>query len=161
MPIELATISQGVSLINGLRSFRPPGRRAQRQRDAVVGMLRGIYFTPRGTRLIVQSLAEGRVPDLEDVEAILPDFNDREWSIRDFVDQMRFENHDLEEIGLANRRTLEQIGWGKINLRRDIQDLINSAATGGEDVQPEEAQALLDRVNELNRMIEELEREFL
>jgi hypothetical protein len=159
--MELVTISQGVSLINGLRQLRPAGKRALKQREAVVQILRSIYFTPRGTRAILETLAAGNMPDQEDIESILPDFNDSEWQIRRLIDDMRFENRDFEEIGLANRRTLEQVAYGKVSLRRDLQDALNPALTNSGSVPPEVAASLLARVNDLNRMIEDLEREFL
>ena len=162
MAAVLASILEGVGLVNDLRQLGPSTQKqAQKQREAVVRLLRDIYFTPRGSRQVVEVLARGEAPSPEDIEIVLPDFNDREWMVLRHIDRTLFESEDFVHIGLRNRRVLEMIGYGKKNLRRDIQSLLNETLTKRRPVPAEEAQNILERVNELNRSIEDLEREFL
>jgi hypothetical protein len=109
----------------------------------------------------LEVLANGGKPSPEDIEYIVPEFNDAEDRVYNFTRRMTFESPDFEELGLRNRRILEQIAYGKINLRRDLQRELNEALTFGREVSADKARELLARVNQLNEMIEELEQRFL
>ena len=101
-------------------------------------------------------LAEGERPPAEMYEAILLDFNDAEW---DVMRSLRYiEQLDGERaVSLRASRILEQIAYGKRNLRGYIQDLVNEALTFGTEINPEEARAALMCVKSLNTAIESIE----
>jgi hypothetical protein len=159
----ISTAASAIELANTLRGLGPNlSKRAQRQRELVVGILRSVYFTPRGTRIILEALADGRAPSEDDVREVLVDFNDQDWAIERSMRRLRFENDDeFGELGLRNRRLLEQMAYGKLSLRRDIKVALNEPLTHGQQVDAQVARELLSRVVELNRIIEDLEREFL
>jgi hypothetical protein len=154
---SLLEFASAVSEVGRDRSNRPHNPRV---RELVRG-LRGIYFTPRGTLTVIAELAEGRRPTDEDIEKILPEFNDGEWRVRNILDSFDFDEIAGVEISLRRSRLFGQIRMGKLNLRRDIQEALNEALTTGVKVNKRDARILLQRVTALNLLIESLEEELL
>ncbi|MBO6526218.1 hypothetical protein [Erythrobacter sp.] len=137
-------------------------RHNRRRLKPVIQSLRRIYFTPRGTRKILRNLAEGRRPEQDDIRDVLIDFNDAEWEVRRELDRLDF--RELERFGdlsLRQRRTLDEIAYGKRVLRRDLQDALNEALHHDHAIEADDAKVLLTRIEALNFMIESLEEEFL
>ena len=152
-----------IELADAIRNLGPdPGKKAQKQRQSAVKILRLIYFTPNGTRKLLQIIADGEQPDAELVEKLLVGFNEKEWSIERNLRRLDFDNiREFGEIGLRNRRLLEQMAADKINLRRIVKSYLNEPLTYEEFINPDLARTLLYKIDELNDKIEVLESEFL
>ena len=129
-------------------------------RDDVIKSLRRIYFTPSGTLRILGELSEGRSPSPSAIHEVLTEFNDAEWSVRAALRGLEFEHlSERRELSLRAVRQLDQLRYGKIDIRRELQEALNEALTFGRPVDPELAKALLSKVNALNALIESLEEE--
>lgn len=136
---------------------KSPQQRLDHLDDEIVEALRTIYFTPVGVLRILEKIVAGQEISRELVEERLPHFNDAEWRIGRALTVLDFEEGVPKELTLRRARTLEQLRYGKINLRRQIQDFLNGPLTYGDPVSKEIAGNLLDQVRELNAEIEALE----
>jgi hypothetical protein len=152
----IATANSGVGLLRTLSQLRGP---IDRHRfGPIIKALRDIYFTPSGVLKILETLAAGEKPGPSEVRETLTTFNDAEWRVGRRVGSIHFDALDAYPLlTLAQRRQLQNIAFGKISLRRDVQKSLNAALTGRGKVRPEKARGLLDRVVELNREIERME----
>ena len=77
------------------------------------------------------------------------------------TEMMDFQELERFGINLRQRRTLEQISYDKIHLRRDIQELFNRAEIEDDGIEKNQAKELLGRIEELNGAIEAIEEELL
>jgi hypothetical protein len=162
LPGVIESANGALSLATSLADLARGSQGNRRAVRPVIEALRGIYFTPRGTREILRCLADGDRPDPETIRDVLLEFNDAEWRVQRFVDILDFRALErFDELSLRQRRTLEEIAYGKRNLRRDLQDTLNFALTNREPIGPKDAGVLLGRVEALNALIESLEEEFL
>lgn len=128
----------------------------------LVEALRSIYFQPVGLRLILTKLSEGLAPGHEDIERILPDFNDREWILERRLNRLDFDSTEIyRRLPLRVRNVLDGIAYGKRNLRREIQNELNESLTDNGAIDPARARELLNAVNELNSAIEAAEEALL
>jgi hypothetical protein len=159
--VETATVLLEVS--NALIELGRQGKQEQnRHVREITRVLRSLYFTPKGTMRILQSLADGAIPNTQDVEAILTDFNDREWAITRNLQTIEPDDFFKGvDVSLRQGRTLMEIAHNKRSLRRDLQDELNGPLTKGQPLDQDRARALLNRVKDLNTAIESLEEEFL
>lgn len=141
------------------------GSHDQRERRAVTKLieaLRLIYFQPVGLRLILRKLSQGQKPERADVEMLLPAFNDYEWHVHRRIELLTFDaTADCARLPLRMRRILDEIAYGKRNLRRAIQEEVNEALTEDEHVDPNRAKELLIEVEALNSAIEAAEESLL
>ena len=155
----ISTASDGLQILKALTDDQKSGSpKLDRLDDGIVDALRSIYFTPQGVVALLEEVAAGRQPELRDIEVVLPRFNDGEWRICRTLALLEFDKlSGNREISLRRARTLDQLRYGKINLRRDIQELLNGPLTYGEPISPEGARDLLERVHALNAEIESLE----
>ena len=155
----ISTVSDGLQIVKTLaddqRSATP---RLDRLDDDIVVALREIYFTPNGVITLLEQLANGLKPDRIEVEHALPKFNDAEWRIGSALQRLEFASlAENKEVSLKRARVLDQLRYGKINLRRDIQSLLNQPLTFGKELSKDTAVELLKRVTALNAQIESLE----
>jgi len=157
----IETASAALELGKALADAGNRDRETRSRVRPIIDALRGIYFTPNGTRKVLGVLADGRMPPREDIQDVLTAFNDAEWRVERFRGRLDFEYLERFDISLRQRRTLEQISWGKVNLRRDIQDALNGPLTQNRSIDAGAARDLLNRVVVLNALIEALEEEFL
>jgi hypothetical protein len=161
LPGAIETATAAIGFASEIASFARESRPNKKRVRPIIGALRGIYFTPRGTINILKALADGNAPDPDDVEHVLIDFNDHEWAVHRHLHAMDFDRSDDLGLSLRQRRVLGEIAYGKRNLRRDIQDVLNQPLTENDFVNANDARVLLKRVDALNAMIESLEEEFL
>ena len=153
-------ISEVVSALSSAGSeVRQQADKSQARR--FVRYLRAIYFTPRGTLNVLTKLSEGIEPDTADLANTLADFNDAEWEVERITSRMQFDENYTGGLSLRVRRTLQEISWGKIDLRRRLQQELNEPLTFGRGVDPGRAHVLLKKLQDLNLKIEALEEEFL
>ena len=157
--IETATAA--LELAKGVYGVAKGSRSNQRLARPVVRALREIYFTPRGTLRILAVLADGGIPDPDDLQDILIDFNDHQWRVERHLDVIDFERSDGRGLSLRQRRTLTEIAYGKRNLRRELQECFNVPNPGTRPIEPRQAKKLLEQVMALNTCIEQLEEELL
>jgi len=155
----ISTVSDGLQIVKAFTDDQKSGSpRLDRLDDEIVDALRSIYFVPQGVLTLLEEVAEGRQPDAQQVEVVLPRFNDGEWRVGRALAVLEFDDlSGNREISLRRARTLDLLRYGKIHLRRDIQELLNHSLTFGRPISPEAARALLERVHALNAEIESLE----
>lgn len=90
-----------------------PNRREVREIKQLIEALRLVYFAPRGVLALLDDLAAGNRPNQEQIETILPRFNDGEpW-----VDRMLYRldptNGRMNEtLTLRAERVLREIAYG-------------------------------------------------
>ncbi|SEQ18848.1 hypothetical protein [Thalassovita taeanensis] len=125
---------------------------------SIIEALRLIYFAPRGVILLLDDLAKGGRPNREEIELILPRFNDGEH----FVERMlfRLDPSDGQPDGfltLRAERVLREIAYGKGGIREKVQALLNEALTYDQDIPADEAAKLRDEILALNKAIEDAE----
>ena len=152
----LEIVASVVELAGGMREIarKDPANRATVRE--VINALRTIYFTPSGTITLIEQLAKGERPSAEQVATILPEFNDNEWCIIRELQRLDFEAlYKSRDLSIRQCRILEEISHGKKNLRASIQDFLNEAMTTNRMPSAKDAQQLLDRVQELNSLIED------
>ncbi|ATC26387.1 hypothetical protein CVUC_08190 [Caulobacter vibrioides] len=122
--------------------------------------MRRIYFTPEGIRGLLRDFAEGRQPSREAIEEVLSDFNDAEWRVDSSLERLSFHYlGDRKELSLRAAEQLDKIRYGKIDIRRQLQEGLNEILTQGEDLDPKLANDLLGKVEALNGLIVALEEE--
>lgn len=154
------TVSVAVQLLSALmgdRENRLNGR-FYHENDRVITALRTIYFTPNGIRRILEAYANGETPTTDEIERVLPEFNDAEWIVRDRLDFIDFDTlHRRPEVSLAVAEQLEKIRYGKVNVRRDLQRALNERITANKPIPADEARELLTKIDALNATIAAVE----
>lgn len=155
----ISTVADGIQIVSALTDDQKSAHpKLDRLDDSVVEALRQIYFTPQGVLALLKRLAQGERLEPSEVEIVLPRFNDSEWRVSRALHMLEFEGlAENREISLNRARVLDQLRFGKINLRRDIQKALNKPLTYGEQPPKDVAIDLLARVSALNEQIEALE----
>lgn len=162
MPLDavVSTVKVGrevLSLLKGNRTDRLDARYGEAN-DRVIDALRRIYFTPNGVRKILIELAAGRHPTAEQISEVLVNFNDVEWDVERYLHSIEFDELQARrEITLKAAEQLDQIRYGKINVRKQIQQALNEPLTKDQPIDSAVAANLLADVDELNALILELE----
>jgi hypothetical protein len=165
MPTEsLAILKTGLDLAKAVKDFVHREKPDHRLNDRICTALRAIYFTPSGVVALLRAFEQNQLglPTSlvdEDVRDRLINFNDREWEVGRALQALDFDElkQDLR-LSLATIRTLEMIRWGKINLRRNIQDEVNYYGRRGVKPNLANIQSLIDAIEKLNAEIIEIEK---
>jgi hypothetical protein len=161
VPGALEAAATAVGLVSDISSFAKSSRENKRRARSIIEALRMIYFTPRGTLELLKILAAGQMPDPDDIQDVLVDFNDAEWRVARSVRAMEFDASDSYDMSLRHRRELDGLAYGKRILRRHIQDALNHSLSDGQQIDTAQATELVGRVEELNALIERIEEELL
>lgn len=113
---------------------------------------------PDGVISILEDLAEGRPIEEERREKVLTNFNDAEWRVRAISDKLHFRElaKDLS-ISLKTAQALDLIRMGKLKVRVEVQEAINSYGQPGAQIDRKEVRRLLVAIRELNERILEAE----
>jgi len=160
MPFEnLAALKTGLEIAKAMKTFACSDRPDHRLNDQMCRALRTLYFMPDGILALLRELEHnGGVPS-DELRGRLTAFNDREWQVGRALEAIDFEHlrHDLR-LSLATLHTLEQIRYGKINLRRDIQNEVNYYKQRGVKPDLKKIRALIAAIENLNAEIEQTER---
>ncbi|OXE35348.1 MAG: hypothetical protein CGW95_14400 [Phenylobacterium zucineum] len=152
----IADFIEIVSAITGDQKSDNP--KLDRLDDSIVKSLRDMYFMPEGVVFLLEEIAAGRNPNTDDIEKILPRFNDMEWRVGQALHMLEFDRlTGNREISLRRARILSQLRYGKISLRRSIQEFLNHALTVGNQPLQETAEELIQGIVALNEQIEALE----
>ena len=123
----------------------------------VVKALGVIYFTPNGLVRALRTLSNGAEPDDVEMRTALMEFNQIEPAVHEAVRNLSFDSLSVSGLTLRQRRVLDEIAYGKLSLRADLQNALNESLTFGRKPDLEQVRVLLQRVEELNQAIEELE----
>lgn len=155
----IKAFSSLVGLLKGLKAALPnTGERDRRLQDHVVGALRAIYFMPKGILSLLYEVVDGEELSDRRIQQALGDFNDREWAVADALQRIDFLSLKREHgLSLAQMRVLEQLRYGKMNLRQAVQREVN--LYGQEGIKPKKAAAkqLIAAIEDLNSEIEDIE----
>lgn len=159
---EAISFVQGASELVGalqseVRNSNSNARREAESLQALLDVLREIYFAPGGTRAVLELLAEGKQPSEALTSAILPPFNDFEYRWRRRERLIDFENTAAPTLGFHARETLHRIMVGKGGLRTKVQELLNEPLTLGGEVSSVQASELLEEIQNLNGEIADAE----
>lgn len=155
-----STIGVAIQFLSSLMADREDrlNHRFYAESDRLIAALRTIYFTPNGIREILEVYASGGTPEIGDIERILPRFNDAEWLVRERLHLIEFERlHERREVSLAVAEQLDKIRYGKINIRRDLQEALNERITANNPIPADEARELLAKIDALNATIAAVE----
>jgi hypothetical protein len=159
--MDLATIKMGLDLAKAVKDLMPKGGRddnTQALKQEISAALRTLYFTPRGGTALLKKIDEGEKVSREEVSAALIHFNDGEPKVERAAANLLFERLS-REFGLSLRtiQTLEMVRYGKISLRRKIQNEINYYGVGRTRPNKEAVKLLLADIEKLNAMILDVE----
>jgi hypothetical protein len=160
MPLDLFTvIKTGFDIAKTLKEFKPkPETHDKHLQDDVTRALRTLYFTPTGILSLLKEVAAGHELSDKRIQKALSDFNDREWKVEAALRRVDFHAiHRELGLSLASIRVLDQLRYGKIDLRRAVQSEVNFY--GQETASPNKARArkLVAAIENLNTEIEEVE----
>jgi len=141
--------------------FEASERRSTRQAREVqelIEYLRLIYFSPKGVIRLLEEISDGSNPTEEQIEMILPEFNDYEFRVRGMLARIAPDEQRVQgNLTLRAERVLREISYGKAGVRSKVKDLLNEALTLGEPVSRQDATILLDEILLLNAAIENAE----
>jgi hypothetical protein len=158
MPETLAILKTGFEIAKAVKDFVHREKPDHRLNDQICTALRTIYFTPNGVVALLKALEQNNAVTDEDWRDRLINFNDREWEVGRALGALDFDGlkQDLR-LSLSTIRTLEMIRWGKINLRRSIQDEVNYYGRRGVRPNLDNIRSLIEAIEKLNAEIIEIE----
>lgn len=151
---EIVELAKVVKEIGDLATTRT-GRGEARQAAEAIQALRMIYFSPKSVLMLLNMIAQGHRPTDEQVAVILPPFNDAEWRVERMLWRLDYDANG--ELPMRHRRILDSIRYGKMDVRREVQTLLNEALTTGNEVVHEDAKKLAEAIETLNLAIEDAE----
>jgi hypothetical protein len=160
MPVDLLNIIKASSdLVKGLKEFQPkPEKRDRLLQDDISRALRTLHFSPRGIVSLLKEVANGETLTEERIQQALTDFNDREWRVEEVLRRINY--YELEQelgLSLGAIRVLEQLRYGKIDLRRAVQSEVNPYGQDGAKPNKGKARKLITAIENLNADIEVVE----
>jgi hypothetical protein len=153
----LSALNEARSFVDGAKNNEGRNKKSYKALNATLEILHAIYFAPSGTRAILEMLAEGEKPRLDEWRDTLLDFNDYEYWSRSNWKRLEFSKTDFDDMPLGCRELLDDISYGKPLARESVQELLNGALTDGEDISPEAASDVLEEIYQLNAKIQEAE----
>src|SRR5688572_30030394 len=118
-------ILQIVELANAAKGLAGRGQQGRNTAERVVRALRALYFTPAATLGLLESIAQGEAISEAEIEAALPAFNDKEWSVGRSLDDLDYRSLERDgELSLRQCRVLSEIAHGKRTLRNSVQECL-------------------------------------
>jgi hypothetical protein len=160
MPLDLLSVIKASSdLVKGLKEFQSkPEKRDRLLQDDISRALRTFYFTPKGILSLLKEVADGEPLTEKRIQNALIDFNDREWKVEKALQRIDFYALQRElGLSLSAIRVLEQLRYGKINLRRAVQSEVNPYGQYGSNPNKTKAKKLIAAIENLNADIEDVE----
>lgn len=128
-----------------------------RDLERLLALLRSLYFSPSGTRLIIEAIAAGRDIRELPVPEILNRFNDFEYYGMREMHSLDFDYLEKTNLSLCARETIHRLRHGKGGLRVHVQELLNEPLTFNRPISQEDAQRLLTEITALNDDIQKVE----
>lgn len=148
-----------IDVVKSLKAVLPKAEaRDRRLQDDVTDAIRTLYFTPRGVLSLLHEVANGEELSEKRIQQALSDFNDREWRVGEALRRINFRLlHREFGLSLQTVRALEQLRYGKIDLRQAVQREVNFY--GQQGVKPSKAAAkrLISAIEKLNVQIEDID----
>ncbi len=129
----------------------------ERERKAVVADLRVFRFGNDGILPVLDSLLGDAKIDDNWLRARLVDFNDREWAVVNAASRLAEDADGLPGISHMMRQELDLLRWRKIDLRKELQEIINPYFLPRRKVDMAELSRVRDGIADLNRAIDEAE----
>jgi hypothetical protein len=160
MPNDLlSVIKASIDLIKGLKDFQTrPDEHDRLLQNDISQALRTLYFTPKGILSLLKEVAKGEPLAEERIQKALTDFNDREWRVEAALQRIDFYGLQRElGLSLSAIKVLEQLRYGKINLRQAIQSEVNPYGQDGKNPNKPKAKKLVAAIENLNAEIEDIE----
>jgi hypothetical protein len=159
--MDLTTLKMGLDLVKFVKDLVPKGGEdddTQALRQEISGALRTLYFTPRGVTALLKKIDGGEKVSRDEVSTALIQFNDGEPEVERAAANLLFERLSREHgLSLRTIQKLEMVRYGKISLRRNIQNEINYYGIGRTKPDKEAVKALLADIEKLNAMILDVE----
>jgi hypothetical protein len=155
----IKAFSSLIGLLKGHKAVLPKNEeRDRRLQGHVVDALRALYFAPKGILSLLHDVVNGEELSDGRIQQALGDFNDREWAVTEALQRIDFCNLRGEHgLSLARLRVLEQLRYGKMNLRQAVQDEVNLYGQDGTKPKKAAAKRLITAIENLNSEIEEIE----
>lgn len=157
MPVELS-LTTAIELASAVKDYLKDDDSDNSLGDKLCDALRTIYFVPDGVLRFLRNVAAGVPITPDQTSATLIEFNDGQWGVEKALEAIDFKRLRKElRLNLRTASALEAIRWGKLSLRRDIQNEINYYGQRG--VKPDRARAaeFVVGIEKLNSSIEEVE----
>jgi hypothetical protein len=159
--MDLMTLKMGFDVAKAVKDLLPKGgdgEYAKGVKQEISAALRTIYFTPRGVIALLKKIDAGEEVSREEVSATLIQFNDGEPRVERAAANLLYERLS-REFGLSLRvvQQLELIRYGKVSLRRQIQEEINYYGLGRTTPNKEKVKFLLGEIEKLNAAILDVE----
>jgi hypothetical protein len=147
-------------LAEAVRRSLSEGQRDNRLANEIYKSLRQIYFMPDGVLSLLKDIQWGNKISKSRLETALPAFNDKQWKIEKALKNLDWSRLNQEiAISLHTAQALQLIRDGKVSLRQDIQDTINSY--GQPWYKPStkaKVTQLIRTIQKLNSKIDEIDR---
>ncbi|WP_140420562.1 hypothetical protein [Novosphingobium sp. B 225] len=153
---SLATVGEFIGVTKGVKDLIDSGRVDKRGIRPVLHSLEKLYFTPNGILGVLKCIADGEKPDHDLLSAALIEFNDGEWAVQNAAQSLDFDALPAAHFPLRLRSSLQAAAYGKLSLRRDLQDALNLPF---EDlvIDRHRAVELVSRIKSLNSELESLD----
>lgn len=144
----------GLDLAKLLKEWIPKRPDDKEVQDQVRAALRTFYFTPRGIIALLKKIEAGEVLEGEEVSKALIEFNDGEPAVERAASHLMFERlHREYGLSLRTIQNLEMVRYGKLSLRRSIQEEINYYGRGRTKPDVHRVKRLLADIESLNARI--------
>jgi hypothetical protein len=139
----------GLSILKALRGeiSRPEVKR-------VVIALNTVYFMPSGTLHALKKAKGGRLSSGE-AQRALDAFDADEEIVSKALDCLRSENIHTLAINIKQKQALELIRYEKISVRREVREILHSAAT--ERDMKQGVAELVEKIEQLNQEVGSIE----
>jgi hypothetical protein len=150
----------GLELVGGVLKVSKERRAKKplREREQLCHALRSLYFTPKGVLDLMQDIIDGKKVASDKIHRVLTKFNDVEWQVGRQLEMLVYEERFQSlSVSLSTARQLDEIRYGKINVRRAIQEEINAFGQPRRKVDVEVLKKLRKDVLKLNKLIEDVE----
>lgn len=159
--MDAMTIKAGLDLAKFLKDWIPKGPNDKDVQDQIRVALRTFYFTPRGIIALLKRIEAGDKIPAEELSRALIEFNDGEPAVERAAHHLEFERlHREYGVSLRTVQNLELVRYGKLSLRRKIQDEINYYGRPRVKPDVDRVKRLLAEIESLNSRILDAEETF-
>ena len=152
----LATANEFIGLANGIQSLVASASLDKRKLRAILDALEELYFTPNGLLPLLIRISDGESPNSDEIQSAILEFNDGEPRVQRAVALLNFDAMPSSDFPLRLRTTLQAAAYGKLSLRRDLQNAIN-VPSDQLALERESATELVARITALNAHLEDLD----
>jgi hypothetical protein len=152
----LATASEFIGLAKGIQNLIGSPSLDKAKLRTVLNALESLYFTPNGLLPLLLKISNGERPAIGEVQATMLEFNDSEPHVERAAELLNFDALSAVDFPLGLRTTMQAAVYGKLNLRRDLQNAMN-VPSDQLTLECENAAKLVERITALNTLLEEID----